>query len=53
MYRDHPLLAIPNVIVLPHVGTHTKETSQIMVERMVTNALAALTGGQIPDEVKA
>ncbi|KAK9961172.1 hypothetical protein ABG768_008976 [Culter alburnus] len=51
--RDHPLLAIPNVIVLPHVGTHTMETSQIMVERMVTNALAALTGGQIPDEVKA
>ncbi|ROL47802.1 Glyoxylate reductase/hydroxypyruvate reductase [Anabarilius grahami] len=51
--RDHPLLAIPNVIVLPHVGTHTMETSQIMVERMVTNALAALAGGQIPDEVKA
>lgn len=53
MYRDHPLLSFPNVIVLPHLGTNTLETSQIMVERMVTNALAALTGGQLPDEVKA
>uniref|UniRef100_A0A672SDT2 Glyoxylate reductase/hydroxypyruvate reductase n=1 Tax=Sinocyclocheilus grahami TaxID=75366 RepID=A0A672SDT2_SINGR len=51
--RDHPLLSFPNVIVLPHVGIHTVETSQIMVERMVTNALAAVTGGQLPDEVKA
>lgn len=51
--RDHPLLSFPNVIVLPHVGTHTVETSQIMVERMVTNALAAVTGGQLPDEIKA
>ncbi|KAK2903040.1 hypothetical protein QQF64_010074 [Cirrhinus molitorella] len=51
--RDHPLLSFPNVIVLPHVGTHTVETSQIMVERMVTNALAAITGGQLPDEIKA
>uniref|UniRef100_A0A8C2EJB5 Zgc:136493 n=1 Tax=Cyprinus carpio TaxID=7962 RepID=A0A8C2EJB5_CYPCA len=51
--RDNPLLSFPNVIILPHVGTHTVETSQIMVERMVTNALAAVTGGQLPDEVKA
>ncbi|XP_077068658.1 glyoxylate/hydroxypyruvate reductase B [Siphateles boraxobius] len=51
--RDHPLLSFPNVIVLPHLGTHTMETSQIMVERMVTNALAAVTGGQLPDEIKA
>ncbi|XP_057195561.1 glyoxylate/hydroxypyruvate reductase B isoform X1 [Triplophysa rosa] len=51
--RDHPLLSCPNVIILPHLGTHTLETSKVMVERMVTNALAALTGGQPPDEVKA
>uniref|UniRef100_A0A8C2J679 Par-6 family cell polarity regulator gamma a n=2 Tax=Cyprinus carpio TaxID=7962 RepID=A0A8C2J679_CYPCA len=51
--RDHPLLSFPNVIILPHVGTHTVETYQIMVERMVINALAAVTGGQLPDEVKA
>ncbi|KAL6489293.1 hypothetical protein MHYP_G00030340 [Metynnis hypsauchen] len=50
--RDHPLLSFPNVIVLPHMGTHTVETTQVMVERMVTNALAALNGEQPPDEVK-
>lgn len=51
--RDHPLLSFPNVIVMPHIGTHTLETSQLMVERMVTNALAILNEGQLPDEVKA
>ncbi|XP_062393701.1 glyoxylate/hydroxypyruvate reductase B [Sardina pilchardus] len=50
--RGHPLLSFPNVIVLPHIGTHTRETSGVMVERMVTNALAALSGGLPPDEVK-
>ncbi|KAL6489294.1 hypothetical protein MHYP_G00030350 [Metynnis hypsauchen] len=50
--RDHPLLSFPNVIVLPHMGTLTVETTRVMVERMVTNALAALNGEQPPDEVK-
>ncbi|KAJ8290744.1 hypothetical protein GJAV_G00016950 [Gymnothorax javanicus] len=50
--REHPLLALPNVIVLPHMGTHTMETCQTMVEVMVTNILAALSGAQPPDEVK-
>ncbi|XP_067094289.1 probable 2-ketogluconate reductase [Osmerus mordax] len=49
----HPLAALPNVIILPHLGTHTLETSGIMVQRMVTNALAGLSGTTPPDEVKA
>ncbi|XP_029602562.1 uncharacterized protein LOC115187707 [Salmo trutta] len=48
----HPLAALPNVIILPHMGTHSVETMQIMVEKMVTNALAVLGGNQPPDEVK-
>uniref|UniRef100_A0A4W5MD54 Glyoxylate reductase/hydroxypyruvate reductase n=2 Tax=Hucho hucho TaxID=62062 RepID=A0A4W5MD54_9TELE len=48
----HPLAALPNVIILPHIGTHSVETMQIMVEKMVTNALAVLGGNQPPDEVK-
>ncbi|XP_051574253.1 glyoxylate/hydroxypyruvate reductase B-like [Myxocyprinus asiaticus] len=51
--RDYSLLSFTNVIVLPHLGTDTVETTQVMVERMVTNALVTLTGGQPPDEVKA
>ncbi|KAI5620595.1 hypothetical protein C0J50_20062, partial [Silurus asotus] len=50
--RDHPLLSIPNVIVLPHMGTHTMETSRIMVEKMVANTLAVLNGEKPENEVK-
>ncbi|XP_062848019.1 glyoxylate/hydroxypyruvate reductase B [Trichomycterus rosablanca] len=50
--RDHPLLSLPNVIVLPHMGTHTVETSQVIVEKMISNTLAVLNGEQPPDEVK-
>uniref|UniRef100_A0A8C7KF18 Glyoxylate reductase/hydroxypyruvate reductase n=1 Tax=Oncorhynchus kisutch TaxID=8019 RepID=A0A8C7KF18_ONCKI len=48
----HPLAALPNVIILPHIGTHSVETTQLMVEKMVTNALAVLGGNHPPDEVK-
>ncbi|KAM6967928.1 putative 2-ketogluconate reductase [Aplochiton taeniatus] len=50
--RGHALLSLPNVIVLPHVGTHTLETSGQIIQRMVTNALAVLSGEIPPDEVK-
>ncbi|KAK0151871.1 putative 2-ketogluconate reductase [Merluccius polli] len=49
--RDHPLLSLPNVIVLPHMGTHTLETSSHMIKQMMANALAALAGETPPDEV--
>ena len=40
------------MIVLPHMGTHTVETTRVKVETMVTNALAALNSEQPPNEVK-
>lgn len=49
---DHPLFAFPNVIVLPHMGTHTIETYEAMLERMIVNTHAVLKGEQPPDEVK-
>ncbi|XP_041096945.1 probable 2-ketogluconate reductase [Polyodon spathula] len=49
--RDHPLLKLQNVLILPHVGTSTYQTTQKMVERMVTNAVAAISGSPVPDEV--
>jgi glyoxylate reductase len=42
---DHPLCAMPNVVLLPHIGSGTVETRRAMVELAARNIIAALTGG--------
>jgi glyoxylate reductase len=42
--RDHPLLRMDNVIILPHLGSATMETRQRMAELSVANLLAGLRG---------
>lgn len=50
---DHPLLAAPNVLVLPHIGSATTRTRARMTELAVGNVLAGLAGEPLPQAVPA
>ena len=40
--RDHPLLTMDNVVIMPHLGSATRQTRDGMVQRAVDNLLAGL-----------
>lgn len=46
---DDPLLAMPNVLLLPHIGSATVETRAAMLDLAARN-LAAVLGGHPPPE---
>lgn len=41
---DHPLLSLPNVVALPHIGSATYETRNRMARLAAENIIAILTG---------
>jgi glyoxylate reductase len=45
---DHPLLDAPNLIVVPHIGSATRQTRARMADLAVDNLLAALDGRPMP-----
>ena len=49
--RDHPLLALDNVIVIPHLGSATEQTRQAMSALSVRNLLAGLEGRELPNRI--
>lgn len=51
--RDHPLLKLDNVIVLPHLGSASNRTRQRMVEMTVENLIAGIEQRELPYRVNA
>jgi glyoxylate reductase len=48
---DHPLLHVPNLLVLPHLGSATHATRARMADMAVDNLLAGLAGERMPHSV--
>lgn len=48
---DNPLLHMPNVVTLPHIGSATAKTRLDMAMLAARNLVAALTGGHPPNVV--
>ncbi|MGB7305018.1 MAG: D-glycerate dehydrogenase [Burkholderiaceae bacterium] len=49
--RDHPLLQHQNLIIVPHLGSATREARQGMYQRTAENLLAGLSGESLPSRV--
>jgi glyoxylate reductase len=48
---DNPLLNLPNVIVVPHIGSATVHTRNLMASMAADNLLAGLEGRDLPHAV--
>lgn len=53
MDKDNPLLLYPNVCVLPHIGSATKETRDAMATLAANNVIAGLKGQRLPTVVNS
>lgn len=51
--RDHPLLSMSNVVIVPHLGSATIQTRQKMADMSIENLLAGLNGEPLPNPVRS
>ena len=49
--RNHPLLAMDNVIVTSHIGSATVQTREAMARRWIDNLVAGLSGQDLPSRI--
>ncbi|MDO8339951.1 MAG: D-glycerate dehydrogenase [Candidatus Burarchaeum sp.] len=48
---DNPLVGLDNVVIVPHIGSASRETRDKMAEMAAENVLTALTGKPVPNPV--
>jgi lactate dehydrogenase-like 2-hydroxyacid dehydrogenase len=48
---DHPLLQLPNCLVVPHLASATERTRDAMAIKAANNLVAGLRGEPLPDQV--
>ena len=48
MPADHPLLTLPNCLVVPHIASASRQTRAKMAEMAAANLLAGLRGERLP-----
>jgi len=48
---DNPLVGLDNVVIVPHIGSASRETRDKMAEMATENVLTALTGKPVPNPV--
>jgi glyoxylate reductase len=53
LMADHPLLSLPNIIIVPHIGSASIRTRNRMAEIAADNLLAALRGDEMPHQVSS
>lgn len=51
MRADHPLLSLPNCLVVPHIASASVATRDRMAEMAAANLLAGLRGERLPNPV--